>query len=528
MPSSKSKKTNDKPNAPANKQSELKSQKKSTKRLASVHSKAKKTKKGNSALNEIPLQECPLNFSDPEKFLSSLLSPVCDLETFFNDYWEKKPLHIPFSTRQNETVDKKEDGSNLESYFKKLFNLEILEKIVESHELTYKVDINACKYDGTNREDYQAEGVVQLQDINNIFNLNKMTMQFHQPQRFHDELWKIQEKLESYFGCLVGSNIYMTPEGTQGLAPHYDDVEVFILQLGGCKDWKLYSPVQKLARECSRDLDKETMEKLDLIMELTMQPGDLMYFPRGTVHQAKVKEGCGMSTHITISTYQNHCWGDYLVTTLPHLIDRCTDQQSVLRRGLPLKYTDKVTTAEFSKQFLEILDAAKSAITKNLVECERSNTMASDFFANRLPPFKHKGEPTGEIPSQKSSIRFLHPDHMLISRGKGLYDDEDPLDEDDEELLDCDVNNNLTDNEDEMYIYFSTNNKRENHMRGDPVTKPSGLRFDISCMEPLKKLKESGNEFIEVEKLNPPVHLGLDMLIGLWAEGLIECKPAGK
>ena len=57
-----------------------------------------------------------------------------------------------------------------------------------------------------------------------------MTLQFHQPQRFHDELWKIQEMLESLFGCLIGSNIYMTPENSQGLAPHYDNVEVSFLE----------------------------------------------------------------------------------------------------------------------------------------------------------------------------------------------------------------------------------------------------------------------------------------------------------
>lgn len=41
-----------------------------------------------------------------------------------------------------------------------------------------------------------------------------------------DELWRIQEKLECYFGSLVGSNVYITPAGAQGLPPHYDDVEV--------------------------------------------------------------------------------------------------------------------------------------------------------------------------------------------------------------------------------------------------------------------------------------------------------------
>ncbi|XP_027488243.1 ribosomal oxygenase 2-like [Corapipo altera] len=91
------------------------------------------------------------------------------------------------------------------------------------------------------------------------FDQKKATIQFHQPQRFKEELWKIQEKLECYFGSLVGSNVYITPQGSQGLPPPYDDVE----------------------------------------------PGDLLYLPRGTIHQADTPLGTSHSTHVTISTYQN-------------------------------------------------------------------------------------------------------------------------------------------------------------------------------------------------------------------------------
>ena len=51
-----------------------------------------------------------------------------------------------------------------------------------------------------------------------------------------DELWHVISLLESYFGCLVGSNVYITPRGSQGLAPHYDDVEVWKVEknLRGC------------------------------------------------------------------------------------------------------------------------------------------------------------------------------------------------------------------------------------------------------------------------------------------------------
>lgn len=44
--------------------------------------------------------------------------------------------------------------------------------------------------------------------------------------RSQDELWRVQERLECFFGSLVGSNVYITPEDSQGLPPHYDDVEV--------------------------------------------------------------------------------------------------------------------------------------------------------------------------------------------------------------------------------------------------------------------------------------------------------------
>ena len=35
---------------------------------------------------------------------------------------------------------------------------------------------------------------------------------------------------------------YLTPSNSQGFAPHYDDIEAFVLQLEGKKHWRLYSP----------------------------------------------------------------------------------------------------------------------------------------------------------------------------------------------------------------------------------------------------------------------------------------------
>jgi hypothetical protein len=44
------------------------------------------------------------------------------------------------------------------------------------------------------------------------------------------------------------------------------------------------------------------------ILEVELQPGDVLYLPRGTVHQAEAQQ-CD-SAHVTISTYQRWSWAE--------------------------------------------------------------------------------------------------------------------------------------------------------------------------------------------------------------------------
>ncbi len=72
-------------------------------------------------------------------------------------------------------------------------------------------------------------------------------MQALQSQQYTSAMWLLLSQLKQYFGGLVGANCYITPVNSQGLAPHYDDVEVFVLQLEGTKAWKLYHPSLSLS-----------------------------------------------------------------------------------------------------------------------------------------------------------------------------------------------------------------------------------------------------------------------------------------
>jgi hypothetical protein len=49
--------------------------------------------------------------------------------------------------------------------------------------------------------------------------------------------------MEAALGYRVNVNMYHTPGGEQAFDLHYDETEVFVLQLRGRKIWTVYEPV---------------------------------------------------------------------------------------------------------------------------------------------------------------------------------------------------------------------------------------------------------------------------------------------
>ena len=97
----------------------------------------------------------------------------------------------------------------------------------------------------------------------------------------------------------MGANSYLTPRDSQGLAPHWDDVEVFVLQVEGAKAWRVWTWEASgdgggkerrrgrgapLASSPSGDLDERSLGEPAL--KVVLRPGDVLYLPRGTVHAA--------------------------------------------------------------------------------------------------------------------------------------------------------------------------------------------------------------------------------------------------
>jgi bifunctional lysine-specific demethylase and histidyl-hydroxylase NO66 len=150
---------------------------------------------------------------------------------------------------------------------------------------------------------------------------------------------------ELEWGCMVGANAYLTaPGSSQGFAPHFDDIEAFCLQLEGRKRWKVYAPAKeaRLPRVSSADFTEDDMIDREPVLDVVLEPGDLLYMPRGWIHQGITLPGNEHSLHLTMSAMQQWAWVDYLELLLPEALEAATNSETSisLRQGLPRKFLD--------------------------------------------------------------------------------------------------------------------------------------------------------------------------------------------
>ncbi|MBS1868968.1 MAG: hypothetical protein JSS99_04845 [Actinobacteria bacterium] len=112
----------------------------------------------------------------------------------------------------------------------------------------------------------------------------------------------------------IRSNLFASPAGATGLALHYDDHDVAVLQLSGEKRWTVYEPVYRHPLEHpAKHLEPEDCR--ECAFEGVLRPGGLLFIPRGCPHRAHTTEA--PSVHITLGA--TRCtWLDLVQAAAPH------------------------------------------------------------------------------------------------------------------------------------------------------------------------------------------------------------------
>ncbi|CAE7587568.1 RIOX1 [Symbiodinium natans] len=333
------------------------------------------------------------------------------------------------------------------------------------------------------------------------------SVQVVHPQRFAAPVAELLKRLEAHFGCLWGANSFRTPPGSMGFKAHHDEVEVFMLQLEGAKRWRLHRcPSGPLPRSYCWDYKEEELGPP--LMELTLEAGDLLYLPRGTVHKGIAVEG-RPSHHLTISTYQRFCWADFLEKALPAALEAAVAAESRYRRGLPLRCLGtlgcqyrplgsacgnterQACISELRGLLAGLADHAAAAADV------AGDFLAAQFVGRRLPP------PSGQKGPDPASggaleARWAEPAavRVVVERSPGQ--------------------------EPEVQIYHALENSTDKHMMPGVEPSPACIVLEgQQCLPSLQALNTApSGSWVPGPELDP------ELLQGLWEHGLLETRLA--
>jgi ribosomal protein L16 Arg81 hydroxylase len=110
------------------------------------------------------------------------------------------------------------------------------------------------------------------------------TLSFDAIDELHEPLTRLAESFEAFFRGGTKINIYAGWRALHGLDLHRDNQEIFILQIDGRKRWLLYgASVDGVDRG---DLSRTSVPPAGALVDQILQPGDLLYIPRGCYHLA--------------------------------------------------------------------------------------------------------------------------------------------------------------------------------------------------------------------------------------------------
>jgi len=156
------------------------------------------------------------------------------------------------------------------------------------------------------------------------------------------------QSLAADLGHPVQVNAYVTPPASRGFDDHYDVHDVFVLQVGGDKRWRIHRPVHPAPLRDQPWTDHRSAvaqeAQAEPLLDAVLRPGDCLYLPRGYLHAATALGG--VSTHVTIGV---HTWTRFSLAeqlVAEALAQLCADPAVRSSLGLGAALGDPGATAD--------------------------------------------------------------------------------------------------------------------------------------------------------------------------------------
>ena len=137
--------------------------------------------------------------------------------------------------------------------------------------------------------------------------------------------------LEHQFGTRTQTNVYLTPPGEHGFGIHFDDHDVFVIQIAGAKKWEIYGDRESLPYKGER-FRKDHDDTGELRDSFVLHAGECLYVPRGTAHRAP-NHGTEPSLHITVGILHK-TWAEFMLEAVAEASLRIPEMRRSLPRGM--------------------------------------------------------------------------------------------------------------------------------------------------------------------------------------------------
>ena len=189
-------------------------------------------------------------------------------------------------------------------------------------------------------------------------------------ERYSRTLASLSHSIEVELNFPTRVNAYVTPPESTGFVPHYDPHDVLVLQIQGSKTWHVSDSAAVPPHEIQRR-QGVGMGGLTSSTDVCMQPGDVLYLPRGQVHSAETHSapsvhltiGLHAPTALTLITHALHA----LSLRDPRLHARLSPRHlndATARAGLGDLVRDSVRAVENPAILTESLDALADVLVR--------------------------------------------------------------------------------------------------------------------------------------------------------------------
>ena len=279
---------------------------------------------------------------------------------FERDYYEQRLFHI---------------RRTAPSYYAELLSVTDLDVVLGTHAAGHR-DISLVRGDGDvpPREYANDAGRIHPLEVARHFDAGA-TVVFNQLHKRVPALARLCAALGRRFSSRVQTNVYLTPPGAQGFAPHWDTHDVFVLQISGTKRWSIYDTPVRLPLRGQRFVPGTPPG--DVSDEFELGPGSAVYLPRGLMHSARSTGRASLHVTLGLTAFT---WAEFLVES----VAAAALEEESLRRNLPREFArEGFPAAERARLFGEKLASVQSRFDPEVVW----RRFADEILAADVPLF---------------------------------------------------------------------------------------------------------------------------------------------